>query len=136
MVDVLMSTAMARARHARRPFWGVRHSGRSIKTRVRGILERLVFAERAGLHLFIAFGLRREEAAPWLRFLRHRESRISPHFTLFRIYRSFTLKQAGYKVLGHGRIKILGRAYMGAFIWKTSHIQVVFFLALTVQPLW
>lgn len=24
-------------------------------------------------------------------------------------YRSFTLKQAGYKVLGHGRIKILGR---------------------------
>jgi putative transposase len=26
-------------------------------------------------------------------------------------YRSFTLKQAGYKLLGHGRIKILGRAY-------------------------
>ena len=26
-------------------------------------------------------------------------------------YRSFTLKQAGYKMLGHGRIKILGRAY-------------------------
>ena len=26
-------------------------------------------------------------------------------------YRSFTLKQAGYKVVGHGRIKILGRNY-------------------------
>jgi putative transposase len=26
-------------------------------------------------------------------------------------YRSFTLKQTGYKLLGHGRIKILGRAY-------------------------
>jgi putative transposase len=26
-------------------------------------------------------------------------------------YRSFTLKQAGYKLLGHGRIKILGREY-------------------------
>ena len=26
-------------------------------------------------------------------------------------YRSFTLKQAGFKLLGHGRIKILGRAY-------------------------
>jgi putative transposase len=26
-------------------------------------------------------------------------------------YRSFTLKQAGYKLLGHGRIKILGRSY-------------------------
>jgi len=28
-----------------------------------------------------------------------------------RKYRSFTLKQAGYKILGHGRIKILGRNY-------------------------
>jgi putative transposase len=26
-------------------------------------------------------------------------------------YRSFTLKQSGFKLLGHGRIKILGRAY-------------------------
>jgi putative transposase len=34
-----------------------------------------------------------------------------PTFRKRRNYRSFTLKQAGYKLLGHGRIKILGRAY-------------------------
>jgi putative transposase len=34
-----------------------------------------------------------------------------PTFCQRRKYRSFTLKQAGYKLLGHGRIKILGRAY-------------------------
>ncbi len=34
-----------------------------------------------------------------------------PTFCKRRKYRSFTLKQAGYKMLGHGRIKILGRAY-------------------------
>jgi putative transposase len=33
-----------------------------------------------------------------------------PTFCKRRKYRSFTLKQAGYKLLGHGRIKILGRA--------------------------
>jgi len=41
------------------------------------------------------------------------EKRIKrpPTFCKRRNYRSFTLKQAGYKLLGHGRIKILGRAY-------------------------
>jgi putative transposase len=34
-----------------------------------------------------------------------------PTFCKRRKYRSFTLKQAGYKLLGHGRIKILGRTY-------------------------
>jgi putative transposase len=34
-----------------------------------------------------------------------------PTFRKRRKYRSFTLKQAGYKILGHGRIKILGRNY-------------------------
>ena len=34
-----------------------------------------------------------------------------PTFCKRRKYRSLTLKQAGYKVLGHGRIKILGRNY-------------------------
>jgi hypothetical protein len=34
-----------------------------------------------------------------------------PTFCKRRKYRSFTLKQAGYKLAGHGRIKILGRAY-------------------------
>ena len=34
-----------------------------------------------------------------------------PTFCKRRKYRSFTLKQAGYKILGQGRIKILGKAY-------------------------
>jgi putative transposase len=34
-----------------------------------------------------------------------------PTFRKRRKYRSFTLKQSGYKVLGHGRIKILSRNY-------------------------
>ena len=34
-----------------------------------------------------------------------------PTFRKRRKYRSFTLKQSGYKVLGHGRIKVLGRNY-------------------------
>ena len=34
-----------------------------------------------------------------------------PTFCKRRKYRSFTLKQAGYKLLGHGRIKILGHHY-------------------------
>ena len=34
-----------------------------------------------------------------------------PTFRKCRKYRSFTLKQSGYKVLGHGRIKVLGRNY-------------------------
>ena len=34
-----------------------------------------------------------------------------PTFRKRRKYRSFTLKQAGYSVLGHSRIKILGRNY-------------------------
>jgi putative transposase len=34
-----------------------------------------------------------------------------PTFRKRRKYRSFTLKQCGYKVLGHGRIKILRRNY-------------------------
>jgi hypothetical protein len=34
-----------------------------------------------------------------------------PTFCKRRKYRSFTLKQSGYKMLGQGRIKILGRAY-------------------------
>lgn len=34
-----------------------------------------------------------------------------PTFRKRRNYRSFTLNQAGYKLLGHGRIKILGRNY-------------------------
>jgi putative transposase len=34
-----------------------------------------------------------------------------PTFCNSRKYRSFTLKQSGYKMLGHGRIKILGRAF-------------------------
>ena len=34
-----------------------------------------------------------------------------PTFRKRRKYRSFTLKQAGYKIVGHGRIKILGRNY-------------------------
>src|SRR6516165_3448213 len=34
-----------------------------------------------------------------------------PTFRKRRKYRSFTLKQAGYKILGHGKIKILGRNY-------------------------
>jgi putative transposase len=34
-----------------------------------------------------------------------------PTFCKRRKYRSFTLKQAGYKILGHGRIKILGKSY-------------------------
>jgi putative transposase len=34
-----------------------------------------------------------------------------PTFRKRRKYRSFTLKQAGYKILGHGRIRILGRNY-------------------------
>jgi putative transposase len=37
--------------------------------------------------------------------------RRPPTFCKRRKYRSFTLKQAGYKLLGHGRIKILGRSY-------------------------
>jgi len=34
-----------------------------------------------------------------------------PTFRKRRKYRSFTLKQTGYKVIGHGRIRILGRNY-------------------------
>jgi len=34
-----------------------------------------------------------------------------PTFRKRRKYRSFTLKQTGYKIVGHGRIKILGRNY-------------------------
>src|SRR6516165_793087 len=34
-----------------------------------------------------------------------------PTFRKQRKYHSFTLKQTGYKILGHGRIKILGRNY-------------------------
>jgi putative transposase len=34
-----------------------------------------------------------------------------PTFCKRRKYRSFTLKQAGYKLVGHGRIRILGKAY-------------------------
>jgi len=34
-----------------------------------------------------------------------------PTFRKRRKYRSFTLKQCGYRVLGHGRIRILGRNY-------------------------
>ena len=34
-----------------------------------------------------------------------------PTFCKRRKYRSFTLKQTGYKILGHGRITILGRSY-------------------------
>src|SRR4029077_7302531 len=34
-----------------------------------------------------------------------------PTFRRRREYRSFTLKQAGHKILGHGRIRILGRNY-------------------------
>src|ERR1700746_72016 len=34
-----------------------------------------------------------------------------PTFRKRRKYRSFTLKPSGYKVLGHGRIKVLGRNY-------------------------
>jgi putative transposase len=34
-----------------------------------------------------------------------------PTFRKRRKYRSFTLKQAGYKILGHGRIRILRRNY-------------------------
>jgi putative transposase len=34
-----------------------------------------------------------------------------PTFKKRRNYRSFTLKQSGYKLLGHGRIKLLGRNY-------------------------
>jgi putative transposase len=34
-----------------------------------------------------------------------------PRFRKRRKYRSFTLKQAGYKVFSHGRIRILGRNY-------------------------
>jgi putative transposase len=34
-----------------------------------------------------------------------------PTFRKRRKYRSFTLKQAGYKILGQGRIKVLGRNY-------------------------
>jgi putative transposase len=34
-----------------------------------------------------------------------------PTFRKRRKYRSFTLKQSGHKVLGHGRIKVLGRTY-------------------------
>jgi putative transposase len=37
--------------------------------------------------------------------------RRPPTFRKRRKYRSFTLKQSGYKVLGHGRIKILSRNY-------------------------
>ena len=34
-----------------------------------------------------------------------------PTFRARRRYRSFTLKQAGYKILGHGRLRLLGRNY-------------------------
>ncbi len=46
----------------------------------------------------------------WEAFFRG-EIKRPPTFRKRRKYRSFTLKQSGYKVLGHGRIKILGRNY-------------------------
>jgi putative transposase len=46
----------------------------------------------------------------WEAFFRG-EIKRPPTFRKRRKYRSFTLKQSGYKVLGHGRIKILGRKY-------------------------
>jgi putative transposase len=46
----------------------------------------------------------------WEAFFRG-DIRRPPTFQKRRKYRSFTLKQCGYKVLGHGRIKILGRNY-------------------------
>jgi putative transposase len=39
------------------------------------------------------------------------DSKRPPTFCKRRKYRSFTLKQTGYQLLGRGRIKILGRAY-------------------------
>ena len=46
----------------------------------------------------------------WEAFFRG-DIRRPPTFRKRRKYRSFTLKQAGYKVLGHGHIRILGRTY-------------------------
>ena len=46
----------------------------------------------------------------WEAFFR-RDIKRPPTFRKRRKYRSFTLKQAGYKVVGHGRIRILGRNY-------------------------
>jgi putative transposase len=46
----------------------------------------------------------------WEAFFRG-EIKRPPTFRKRRKYRSFTLKQTGYKVIGHGRIRILGRNY-------------------------
>ena len=40
-----------------------------------------------------------------------KEIKRPPTFKKSRRYSSFTLKQAGYKLIGHGRVRILGKAY-------------------------
>jgi putative transposase len=76
---------LAKMRNGRRAHWKVVGS-----QSVQAITDRLYFG--------------------WEAFFRG-DIKRPPTFRRRRKYRSFTLKQAGYKVLGHGRIKVLGRNY-------------------------
>ena len=76
---------LARLRNGRRAHWKAMGS-----QSVQAIIDRLYL----GWEAFFAGDIKRP-----------------PTFRKRRKYRSFTLKQAGYKIVGHGRIKILGRNY-------------------------
>lgn len=76
---------LARLRNTRKSAWQIADS-----QSVQGITDRLYFA--------------------WEAFFRG-DIKRPPTFRNRRKYRSFTLKQAGYKLLGKGRVRLLGRSY-------------------------
>ena len=62
----------------------------------------------------------RIEKAYQLFFKHHKQGARPPSFQKVRRYKSFTLKQAGYKFLGGGRIKIGKRVYQ---YWNSRVIE-------------
>lgn len=99
--------------------WGKHLNCAKLQTHIAKLRKRNPFWQEVGSQA-VQDICQRIEKAYQLFFKHHKKGARPPNFKKVRRYKSFTLKQAGYKFLGGNRVKIGNRVYQ---FWKSREIE-------------
>lgn len=99
--------------------WGKHLNCNKLQSHIARLRKRKVFWQQVGSQA-VQDICQRIEKAYYLFFKHHKKGVRPPGFKKVRRYKSFTLKQSGYKFLGDNRIKIGNRVYR---YWNSREIE-------------
>lgn len=99
--------------------WGKHLSCAKLQSHIAKLRNRKPFWQSVGSQA-VQDICQRIEKAYQMFFQRHQKGVRPPGFKKVKKYKSFTLKQAGYKFLGDNRVKIANRVYQ---FWKSREIE-------------